>query len=73
MGVTEIIGLLLGVVDKVLDRLPTYDQKKKEQYFKLRQEYEEELKKDFPERDDSRILDLRDELLNFVSSFKSLL
>jgi len=71
MGVTEIVGLLLSVVDGVLKKLPNYEQKKKEQFYKLKKEYEDELKKDFPDRSDERVILLRDELCNFARTFQA--
>jgi len=71
MGITEIVGLLLSVVDGVLKKLPDYSQRKKETYFKLRQSYEQELLKDFPNRDDELIILKRMELLEFIRTFQS--
>lgn len=67
----EAIELLLKVVDTVLAKLPNYDQKKREQFFDLRTKYENELIKDYPDRDDNLIDTYHDELLRFIKAFVS--
>ena len=66
-GITEVITLLLSIFDKVLDKTPDFDQKKKNQYFKLKKEYEDEKKS--INRDDNRVDNLRDKLLLFVETY----
>jgi len=62
MSLIETAGLLFGVVSKFMDKTPNYDQKKKQEYYDLKKEYDEQVKKDFPDRDDELISMLRDEL-----------
>lgn len=68
-GITALVAALFSVTDKLLDKMPDYDQRKKEKYFKLRTRYNDEFKKDYPSRDDDLILNLRDELLSFIDTF----
>lgn len=67
MDYAQIIGALLGVVDKVLEAMPDYEQRKREQYFKLRKKLQEEMSRDLP--DDNLIGNLTDELKLFLESF----
>lgn len=71
MGITEIIGLSLSIVDKFLDKLPNYEQKKKEKYYKLKRKYNEEITKDYDLRDDNLVIVYRNELLDFLKTFVS--
>jgi hypothetical protein len=71
MGVTEIVASLLSIIGKVMDRMPTYNQTRKAKFLKLKEEYESELIKDFPTRDDELIILKRMELLEFARVFQS--
>ena len=46
MGYVELIGALLGVVDKIMDRLPSYEQRKREKFHKLKKAYLEEINRE---------------------------
>jgi hypothetical protein len=69
MGVTEILALTLSIIDKVMDKLPTYDQMKKQQYMALKRRYELEAARDFPLRDDNLVELLRRDLVNLITIF----
>jgi len=69
----EILVSALSVVGKVMDKLPDYEQKKAEQFHKLRGEYETELKKPLGLRNDQLVLDLSDELRRHVEDFAAVL
>jgi hypothetical protein len=71
MGVVEVFGALLSVIDGILKKLPSYEQRKKEKFYKLKLEYEKELSKDFPSRDDERIALIRSELLEYARTFST--
>jgi len=73
MGLRKIVDtftLLVSVVDKVMDLLPSYDQNKKKQFYSLRKKYEEEKSKNYPDRDDNLVGVLHDDLLRFMDVFK---
>lgn len=63
------ITALLGVTSKLLDKTPDYNQKKKENFFKMKNAYEAELKKEYSQRDDDMIMNLREEIVLFAGSF----
>lgn len=69
MGVAEIIGALLSIIDKVMDKLPSYEQAKRNRYHKLKEEYYEELQKIPGERNAARITELYYELVRFANDF----
>ena len=52
-----------------MDKTPNYPQKKKEEYFELKNSLEDETKKEYPDRDDDRIMNLRDEFILFAETF----
>ena len=62
---------LLNVVGKIVDRMPTYSQKKKEEYHKLRTQYENEKNQVYSLRDDNLVSIYRYSLLRYVSTFKN--
>jgi hypothetical protein len=68
------MGLLetaMSIADKLMDKIPNYDQRKKEKYYKLKRKYENEKSKVWHERDDQRIDLLRYELCDFLKIFNS--
>lgn len=67
MGTLEIVNLALKVFDGVLQKTPNFDQRKKKEYYKIRGEYEEELRSSI--RDDNRLDNLRDQLCRMVDSY----
>lgn len=69
MNILGTVDLLLSVTGKLLDKLPDYDQRKKEKFYKLQKEYNEEITKEYPQRDDNKIANLRDEIKLFTSTF----
>jgi len=69
MSGAEIVSLLLSVTSKVLDKLPNYSEYKRNQFFRLLREYEEEVVLPFKYRDDQKVDRLRDELITFIRVF----
>jgi len=69
LPIGEIIQLALSITDKLMDKIPNYEQRKREQFHKLRDKYEKEIVKNYPDRDDTRIDDYRDNLLRFLQDF----
>ena len=67
MDYAQLIGALLGVVDKILEATPNYEQRKREKYFKLKKQYIEEVNRE--DGDDNLADNLADELKLFVESF----
>lgn len=67
MGTVEIVGIALKLFDSILDKMPDYEQRKKEDYWDTKKEYLEELHAE--NRDDNRLLWLRDQLMEMVSVF----
>lgn len=65
----EIAFLALSVFDKLLDRTPTFAERKKQKYLKLKQRYVEALHDQV--RDDNLIGTLRTELFMLVSSYNT--
>lgn len=65
------LDLAIGVVSKVLDMLPDYDQRKRKKFHDLNKKYEFEKIKDYPDRDDERVIILRHELRNFIKAFQA--
>lgn len=61
--------LLVGVFDKLLDKMPSFDQTKKNKFYKLKKELIHEENKPFISRDDNRIDNLRDELQLLIQVF----
>ena len=56
---TFLIALTLG--QTILDKMPDYPQKKRDLYHKLVREYNSEITKTYPERDDDLIMNLRED------------
>ena len=69
VGTIELVGTLLSIVDKTMDLLPDYDQIKKEQFYRMRMQYENEKNKSYPHRDDNLVGVYRDRCLQFAASF----
>ena len=69
MGAMEIIGSVLSIVDKAMDLIPNYEQRKKSEFRSLRMAYENEKSKDYPHRDDNLVGIYRDRLLRFIDIF----
>lgn len=63
VAITGIIEKTLSIADKLLDHLPNYDQRKKDQYFKFKQIYRNEKNK--INQDMNFMLDLLD-LINDI-------
>ena len=68
--IIDTFALLISVVDKLMDVLPNYDQRKRKEFYNLRQKYENEKKQSYPLRDDNKVGIYRDKLLLFMSEFK---
>jgi len=62
---------LLIVVGKILNRLPNYSQKKKEEYYKLVKAFDNEMARTYENRDDNRVGIAKRELEQFVSIFST--
>lgn len=69
MSVLNTLLAVFSIVDKTMDMLPNYDQRKREKYHDLKKDYLEEINKVYPERDDDRILNIRDKLQLFLEDF----
>jgi hypothetical protein len=65
MGNMFEVALQFG--SKLLDKMPNYDQKKREEFFKLKRDYQRE--KAHPDRDDDQLLNLKDKLEAFMQAF----
>lgn len=64
MGIFE---MLLSFGSKLLDQMPDFDQKKKDQFYNLKTQYQKE--KASPNRDDDKLLNLKEELETFLEAF----
>lgn len=67
MGVVEVVGLALKVFDSLLQKMPDYDQQKKNKYYRLKKDYIELLHAE--QRDMNLLLQYRDELILMVSTY----
>ena len=60
---------LLQVIGKIIDRLPNYPQKKRKQYYKMLEDYEKEMSRDYETRDDNTVGICKNDLERFVKVF----
>jgi hypothetical protein len=65
----EVTKLLSTIASQVMDMLPNYEQSKRKEYFYLLKLYENERDRDYPLRDDNKVIQYRKELLRFLASF----
>lgn len=63
------LALALSFASKLLDKFPDYDQRKKSKFFDDQKRYNEEIRKDYPLRDDDLILNLKEDLVAFMKAF----
>jgi len=59
----------LQIANKLLDKIPDYDQRKKEKYHKLLKDYTIEKARPADMTDHDLILNMRDEIKNFLLVF----
>jgi hypothetical protein len=69
-SIAESVKLLLSITDKLMDRLPDYNQNKKELFYTLRKRYLVERSKEYPQRDDNLIGICRMDLMEFLKTFE---
>jgi len=67
--VIEYIGIALSLADKLMDRIPDYEEKKREHFYKLRRKYEREVSKDRQYRSDLRVDEYATDLKLFIEHF----
>lgn len=65
----DLIGPAISLVDKVIARTPEYPQKKKEEWVTLKNRYNTEKSKTYPERDDDLLMNLKEQVTVFISAF----
>ena len=65
--IIDIIGLALTLAKEVMEKMPDYDQKKKEKFYELTKRYQDE--KNSINRDDRIVDELYDELCIFLKAF----
>jgi len=68
-AVASAFTMLLSVVNKTMDMLPDYEQRKKEKFHKMQRDYNNEKNKEYPQRDDNLVGIYRDRCLQFVAVF----
>ena len=66
MGVLEITGVAIAAFNKLMDKIPNYNQRKRDDFLEMRRDYEFELKSEYP--DCARIDDLRIRTMHHISS-----
>lgn len=71
METSTVIHTVASLISKFMDKLPDYDQRKKEEFHELWEEYSTEDAKDIPIRDDQRVVILGNKLLRFAQVFDS--
>lgn len=64
-----LITALLSAVGELMDKLPNFEQRKKEKYFELKQELYDELNKPSYKRNHGRISELMDDIVQFMEAF----
>lgn len=62
----DYLKLAMSLADKVLGILPDYEEKKKKEFYKLKEQYERQIKKPYYQRDDLIVDQSRDELRLFI-------
>jgi len=67
MEYVKMFELALSITDKLMDKMPNYEQKKRKQFYNLRSRYQEE--KNMEDRDDNLLGHYRDQLLIFLDAF----
>lgn len=65
----DLTASALRVTEKILDKIPSYSQRKIEELRDIRYAYEKEMKADIDLRDDNRVCHLRDKARLFIESF----
>lgn len=63
------ITTIISIVNKLLDKTPSYSQTKREQWYLLQRLYNEEVKKMYPDRDDDLVMNLREQVITFAGAF----
>lgn len=66
MGVLEITGVAIAAFNKLMDKIPNYNQRKRDDFLEMRRDYEFELKSEYP--DCARIDDLRVRIMHHIDS-----
>jgi len=62
---------LLVVVGKIINRLPNYNQKKREQYYDLVKKYDLEMSRNYDNRDDNQVGLAKKNLERFLTVFST--
>jgi hypothetical protein len=65
----ESIKILSQVASKVMDMLPNYEQSKRNTYYNLLKSYQDEKGRDYPLKDDNKLIMYRNDLLRFLDVF----
>lgn len=68
-AIANAVDSLLRVTVSILDKMPDYEQRKKESFFDLKRRYENEKRKGDDERDLSFLLNMKQELIDFYEIF----
>lgn len=66
MGVLEITGVAIAAFNKLMDKIPNYNQRKRDDFLEMRRDYEFELKSEY--QDCARIDDLRIRIMHHIGS-----
>lgn len=61
--------LAMKLAEQVMDQIPNYDQRKKKQYFNLKQSLDAAWNAPWEQRDDDLILNLQEEMKTFLEAF----
>ena len=69
MSVISLISSSMSVIEKYMDKTPNYPQKKREEFFRIKNSLDNEMKKEYPLRDDDLIMNIRDEYILFAETF----
>jgi hypothetical protein len=59
----EVIPIIIGLIDKLLDKLPDFKDRERKRWVELKQLYTDEINKPLSERDADKILNIRDTIL----------
>lgn len=61
--------LAMNITQAILEKMPDYDQRKKQDFYEKKSNLEAEWKKPINERDDDLILNLREDVTLFLNTF----
>lgn len=65
----QYIAIILELATAVLEKIPDYSQRRKNEFYSLKKDYTNELLKNYLDRDDNKITILRNKISDFAKVF----